>query len=142
MTATQEYDPSIHTETVAHVYKMENDDLDHEISVVHERGRGYAWRIWPSAHLLTKFLAKELKNHTDSPVDFIDIGCGAGLVGLAVAASKGSHQVLLTDLEDQLGSPQRSLDLNDEEVRAKTSLMPLPWGDLEAGKKVIEALVP
>ncbi|EER06674.1 conserved hypothetical protein [Perkinsus marinus ATCC 50983] len=140
MTATQEFDPTIHTETVAHTYTIENENLQHSVSVVHERGRGYAWRIWPSAHLLTKFLAKELKTRKNCPIDFIDIGCGAGLVGLAVAASAGSKKVVLTDLADQLGSAQRSLDLNDEEVKAKTRLMPLPWGDLEAGKKVIETL--
>ncbi|KAF4739973.1 hypothetical protein FOZ62_007499, partial [Perkinsus olseni] len=62
------------------------------------------------------------------------------MVGLAVAASEGSREVVLTDLEDQLGSPQRSLDLNDDEIKSKTRLMSLPWGDLEAGKKVIESL--
>ncbi|EER14595.1 hypothetical protein Pmar_PMAR025231, partial [Perkinsus marinus ATCC 50983] len=50
MTATQEFDPTIDTETVAHTFTVENENLQHSVSVVHERGRGYAWRIWPSAH--------------------------------------------------------------------------------------------
>ena len=98
------------------------------ISVVHERGRGIAWRIWPGAHALLDWLENNIDQWCESPCHVVEIGAGVGLVGVACAAL-GADKVTLTDLPEELVALERSKDSNCEIVRSKISVMPLRFGE-------------
>ena len=54
------------------------------VSVVHERGRGIAWRIWPGAHVLLDWLESNKADWCLNPCHCVEIGAGVGLVALSV----------------------------------------------------------
>jgi len=113
---------------VEHVYERKSRYYDTEISVVHQRGRGIAWRIWPSAHVLIDWLEDNEKKWLRRSLHCIEIGAGVGMVGLA-AASFGAARVTITDLPETLPAIQRSVDLNAVQVRSKISVASLCYGD-------------
>lgn len=114
-----------------------------DISVVHERGRGIAWRIWPGAHALMDWLESNKENWCDSDCHCVEIGAGVGLVGLACAGF-GASRVTLTDLPQELGALERSRDTNRPLVRDRVTVAPLRFGESQdvdsvasLGKKLV-----
>ncbi len=117
-----------------HVYRRESEEYElpiKAISVVHERGRGIAWRIWPAAHVLIDWMEKNQRRWCKTKsTHCIEIGAGVGLVGIA-AAALGSDSVTITDLPEELAAIQRSVDVNDEEVRKRIDIKSLHFGNIE-----------
>lgn len=108
------------------------------MSVVHERGRGIAWRIWPGAHVLLDWLEKNVGEwRSSSPCHCVEIGAGVGLVGI-VCAGLGAERVTLTDLPEELEALKRSVACNHHEsVRNKVHVMPLSFGNDEEIDRVV-----
>ena len=102
--------------------------------VVHERGAGIAWRIWPSAHFLLDFLVnngtiwKNLPESNDTArTHLLELGAGVGLVGICCAAQLPLQRVTLTDID--LDPLIRSVEANDEHVRSRIKVERLGWGE-------------
>ena len=99
-----------------------------EVSVIHERGRGIAWRIWPSAHVLIDWLETNKDSWCSKPIHCIEIGAGVGMVGI-VAAGLGANKVTLTDLPEVLPALERSVASNHEELQNHLIVAPLSYSD-------------
>ena len=102
------------------------------VSVVHERGRGIAWRIWPGAHVLIDWLEKHKSEWDMSTV--VEIGAGVGLVGIVCA--QFAQQVVLTDLPEELPALVRSVESNCLDIQEKLCVRPLGFGDVEMARSV------
>lgn len=107
------------------------------VSVVHERGRGIAWRIWPGAHVLLDWLENNKVKWCRHPCHVVEIGAGVGLVGLA-CAGLGADRVTLTDLAEELPALERSRDLNTETVKSKVSIRTLRFGNKDDADLVVD----
>jgi hypothetical protein len=102
--------------------------------VVHERGAGIAYRIWPSAHFLLDFLVHN-KSIWNSKIDLTDpskthlleLGAGVGLVGICCAAQLHVKSVTLTDVV--LEPLFRSVEVNDPQIRSRIRVERLGWGE-------------
>jgi predicted nicotinamide N-methyase len=108
------------------------------VSVVHERGRGIAWRIWPGAHALLTWLESNKENWCEKPnanCHCVEIGAGVGLVGVACAGLGASH-VTLTDLPEELSALERSRDSNCSVIKDRIQVAPLCFGNNEDADKV------
>ena len=113
-----------------HVYQRPSHhyaDGVETVSVVHERGRGIAWRIWPGAHVLLDWLEKHRAEWLVNPCHCVEIGAGVGLVGV-VCAGLGAAKVTLTDLPEELHALERSMVSNTESVRDRLGVMPMAFG--------------
>jgi predicted nicotinamide N-methyase len=122
-----------------HVYHRSSAQYVDEIetvSVVHERGRGIAWRIWPGAHVLLDWLEKNPSEWLSHPCHCIEIGAGVGLVGV-VCAGLGSDLVTLTDLPEELPALDRSVASNKDELKKRLRVMPLSFGNMEEIKEIV-----
>jgi len=113
--------------SVEHVF--ERRSINGNVKVVHERGRGIAWRIWPAAHVLLQHLENSAPLSSDLWV--LELGAGVGLVGIC-CASWGAKKVFLTDLDEALPALKRSVAANEECVSAKVQVCKLAYGDIEA----------
>lgn len=113
------------------------DDVK-SVSVVHERGRGIAWRIWPGAHVLLDWLEKHVSEWLKFPCHCVEIGAGVGLVGI-VAAGLGAQKVTLTDLPEELEALKRSVASNIDSVRNRIEVLPLSFGNDKEIEEVIRA---
>lgn len=98
------------------------------MSVVHERGRGIAWRIWPGAHVLLQWLESHKSEWLTNPCHCIEIGAGVGLVGV-VCAGLGCSRVTLTDLPEELSALERSVESNCEAVKERLRVKPMSFGN-------------
>ena len=127
-----------------HIYRRESEEYElpiKAISVVHERGRGIAWRIWPAAHVLIDWMEKNQQRWCKNTTHCIEIGAGVGLVGIA-ATALGSDSVTITDLPDELVAIQRSVDVNEEEVRKKIEVRSLHFGNIDEMRAAISSIHP
>ena len=127
------------TDTYQHVYTRDSEEYEEaikSISVVHERGRGIAWRIWPAAHVLIDWMEKNRQRWCKKVTHCVEIGAGVGLAGIA-AAALGSSRVTITDLPEELAAINRSIECNVEEVQSKIDVKPLRFGDLEDMQAVV-----
>lgn len=116
-----------------HIYKRESEEYQlpiKSISVVHERGRGIAWRIWPAAHVLIDWMEKNQHRWCKNTTHCIEIGAGVGLVGIA-AAALGSDVVTITDLPDELVAIQRSVDCNEDILKSIVNVEALHFGNIQ-----------
>lgn len=103
------------------------------VSVVHERGRGIAWRIWPGAHVLIDWMEQNVDQWSnDGNVHVVEVGAGVGLVGV-VCSGLGAEQVTLTDLPEELDALTRSVSANEAVIH----VMPLTFGNEEEAKAVM-----
>lgn len=121
------------SESTHHIYRRESEEYElpiKAISVVHERGRGIAWRIWPAAHVLIDWLEKNQRKWCKNSTHCIEIGAGVGLVGIA-AAALGSDSVTITDLPEELAAIERSVSVNNDSVMKKISIKPLHFGNVD-----------
>jgi len=122
------------TKSEEHLYFRSSDhyvDGTRSVSVVHERGRGIAWRIWPGAHVLLDWLEKNLTAWKKPNCHCVDIGAGVGLVGV-VCAALGADHVTLTDLPEELEALKRSVASNHESVKHRLNVLPLTFGGAES----------
>lgn len=110
-----------------------------KVSVVHERGRGIAWRIWPGAHVLLDWLEEKGKDWLQEPCHCVEIGAGVGLVGV-VCAGLGVSRVTLTDLPEELDALRRSVGSNLAAVQNRLSVMPLSFGCEEEIAAVVNSV--
>ena len=128
---------SVSHETVSHVFKYSSDRfIVPEISVVHERGRGIAWRIWPAAHILVKWLEENTKIWLKPSTHVIEIGAGVGLVGVCCAAL-GAERVTLTDLDEALPALERTRLANHSTCLERLHVQRLSFGDCEDSTAII-----
>ena len=99
--------------TRAHTFKYSSEAFENvkDISIVHERGRGIAWRIWPAAHILVEWLEKNKAVIKSEPTHVVEIGAGVGMVGVCCAAL-GADLVTLTDLDEALPALARTAEAN------------------------------
>ncbi len=102
--------------------------------MLHERGAGIAWRIWPSAHYLLDFIVRNQSVWRDEqgPKDparthVLELGAGVGLVGICCAAQLPVGRVTLTDVV--LEPLVRSVEANDVQVRSRLHVERLSWGE-------------
>lgn len=124
-----------------HIYYRSSDhfvDKVKSVSVVHERGRGIAWRIWPGAHVLLDWLETHVAEWLKNPCHCVEIGAGVGLVGI-VAAGLGAEKVTLTDLPEELEALKRSVASNIDSVRNRLEVLPLSFGNDKEIEEVIGA---
>jgi hypothetical protein len=111
-------------------------------SVIHERGRGIAWRIWPGAHVLLDWLEENEEKWCKPPCHVIEIGAGVGLVGIACAAL-GAQKISLTDLPEELDALHRSRDSNTSSIKERITVRPLRFGDMaDVDDTASQSLVP
>jgi predicted nicotinamide N-methyase len=122
-----------------HVYERSSKFYETKISVIHQRGRGIAWRIWPSAHVLIDWLEDNEKKWCRRPVHCIEIGAGVGMVGIAAAAI-GASKVTITDLPEAIDAVQRSVDANMPRIRSRISVQPLSYGNQTEIDQVLSSL--
>jgi len=99
-----------------------------KVTVVHERGRGIAWRIWPGAHVLLEWLESHKLEWLSNPCHCIEIGAGVGLVGV-VCAGLGCSRVTLTDLHEELFALERSVESNCEAVKERLQVRAMSFGN-------------
>lgn len=97
------------------------------LRIAHDSTQGLAARVWPSAAMLVEFIASEIRRQGESGggsgggddknddnkndtkktkktfswkgASVVELGCGPGLTGIAVASLAAGSRVLLTDLE-------------------------------------------
>jgi len=122
-----------------HVFKHTSDSFVPEvpeISVVHERGRGIAWRIWPAAHILVKWLGENKQIWLKPNTHVIEIGAGVGLVGVCCAAM-GASRVTITDLDEALPALHRTREANVADCMNRLQVMRLSFGSLTDSAAVI-----
>jgi hypothetical protein len=108
------------------------------VSIVHERGRGIAWRIWPAAHVLTDWLQTQKSELFTGDKIFIEIGAGVGLVGLVSAALGGF--TALTDLADCLDALHRSRAANHLPLQDCVRVLPLTFGNVHEIAQVVQTM--
>ena len=102
-------------------------------TVVHERGAGIAWRIWPSAHYLLHFLVNNRSVWEDETglidiksTHMLELGAGVGLVGICCASQLPIGRVTLTDIV--LEHLTRSVEANEDHIRSRLRVERLEWG--------------
>jgi len=104
-------------------------------------------KIWCGAEVLAEFLLHQcssephLKRQEEvMKVDLqgktvVELGCGAGLVGLIAAFVGGPCKVILTDLEDCLSLAKQNVQKHAHQFASRGWLLPqvskLEWGNLE-----------
>jgi len=118
---------TVSTQHTFHKHSSHYCDAIDSVSVVHERGRGIAWRIWPGAHVLMDWLELNKEEWCTNQCHCVEIGAGVGLVGVA-CAGLGATQVTLTDLPEEVEALERSRQSNHEKVKNRIRVIPLRFG--------------
>ena len=98
-------------------------------------GDGTGRRLWPTALALSRLLCDRAELVRGKAA--VELGSGAGLVGL-VCAALGASRVVLTDVADSLGLLHHNVASNASAIGACTvSVEPLTWGDDDALQTVL-----
>eukprot|EP00035_Acanthoeca_spectabilis_P028443 m.470714 g.470714 ORF g.470714 m.470714 type:complete len:259 (+) comp30161_c0_seq1:134-910(+) len=107
---------------------------------LHERpGEAVGGYTWPGGRLLAQFLlspaGRQAAANGESPTEagvIVELGCGVGVSGLAVAAGHGAN-VLLTDRSPEcLALASRNALANETLIPGAVAVTPLNWGELTA----------
>jgi predicted nicotinamide N-methyase len=84
-------------------------------------------RVWDAALALVRFLELRCLERLKRGSRFIELGCGCGVVSLAVAATASPQaRVFATDLPEILDAPRRNVTLNRSLV-SNICVRPLSW---------------
>ncbi|KAI4367277.1 hypothetical protein MLD38_023034 [Melastoma candidum] len=106
--------------------------------------QGLSFQLWPSSLSLLSSLSSPLSSLLPfssphhRPLRILELGSGAGLVGISYAAALGAH-VTVTDLPHVLPNLLYNVDLNSSVLResgGEVSVAQLRWGEIEDVEKV------
>ena len=143
---------------------VRSDMIPRPVRIVHSRGDGLAWRVWPGAKLLLRYIVNKkpdclfraLPDGRTVPrrkrAQVLELGSGVGTVGLFCAAM-GIRSVI-TDTEESVPALTRSLDANpflkkegkgkgvdeDEGGEDLAMAMALDWGKPADAEAAIRSL--
>jgi len=91
--------------------------------------------VWDDAVVLAKVLAKVLAPFEGKRV--LELGCGTGFLGLAVAQTF-NVDVVLTDREIMRQLVQRNIQGNEQLLRGRACFRSLEWGNVEHIQAVLD----
>lgn len=91
-----------------------------------------ALRISPDAVGFLQWLEGQPPQLPQGPAVLIELGSGHGLIGLACAQLLPESSLVLTDVAELLPFAERSVAENEERLRSRTAMRPLPFGDAKA----------
>lgn len=96
----------------------------------------YGLFVWPSALLLSRFLAYEAEWLCRGKV-LLELGCGTGLPSI-LASLCGATKVYLTDRPDAAGAIQRNAETNLtlNNIDSHATFIPLTWGDMHVDDSI------
>ena len=103
-----------------------NGLLEEPLSVYEDLQKGCGGQLWPAGMVLAKYMLSQHRGRL-SHKSIVEIGAGAGLVGLAVA--KGCEidiPLLITDQQPMLALMQKNVSLNQLEKKVTVHLY--DWG--------------
>lgn len=101
-------------------------------AVVDIPGAGVAaLRVSPDAVAMLRWLDGNPEALPQGPVLLLELGCGAGLLGLACATMRPEATLVLTDVAPILPYAERSVAAN-EALSGRALARPLPFGDVAA----------
>lgn len=101
-----------------------------------ENDKHYGLFVWPSALLLSRFVAHEADWLCRGKV-ILELGCGTGLPSI-LAGLCGATKVYLTDRPDAADirrNAETNIHLNGIESRAE--FIPLTWGDMHLSDEIL-----
>ncbi|KAG1702455.1 hypothetical protein DVH05_009405 [Phytophthora capsici] len=101
-----------------------------------DNAKQYGLFVWPSALLLTRFIAREANWLCRGKV-LLELGCGTGLPSI-LAGLCGATKVFLTDREDA-ADVQRNAEANIQlnGLRGHAEFFPLGWGDMFVSNELL-----
>ncbi|KAF8422895.1 putative methyltransferase-domain-containing protein [Tirmania nivea] len=111
------------------------------LRVWEETGESIARHIWDGGIALAAYLAQYHQSNEGSlallqeklreakQLKVLELGSGCGIVGLALAALRGSCHVLLTDLPSAEEISQRNLQHSQKQLQGDVSFQILDWDD-------------
>lgn len=134
------------------------DLLQRDIVVVHSRGDGIAWRVWPGATYLLEYIANERPdclfrkgNPRCSRTTVLELGSGVGTVGLFCAGM--GMRTILTDTEEAVRALERSVAENEDTAivadadtchsfsqRKRVVVMRLDWNSKKDAELVLQKM--
>jgi len=140
---------------------VRSDLIRQPLRIVHSRGDGLAWRVWPGAKLLLRYIVEKKPNCLFRTLpdgrtiprarraQVIELGSGVGTVGLFCAAM--GIRSTITDTEESVPALNRSLVANsfltkcggsdaEEEGENLAMAMALDWGKQTDATRAIRAL--
>ena len=119
------------------IVKVRIVELIRDLDEAHEENeKHYGLFVWPSAHLLCRFIASEAETLFRNNV-ILELGCGTGLPSI-LASLCGARKVYLTDRPDAADikrNAEANIDVNNIQTRA--DFIPLKWGDMHVSDEVL-----
>ncbi|OWZ15249.1 hypothetical protein PHMEG_00011143 [Phytophthora megakarya] len=101
-----------------------------------DHDKHYGLFVWPSALLLSRFIAHDTEKLCRDKV-VLELGCGTGLPSI-LAGLCGAAKIYLTDRADAVDiqrNAEANIKLNGLEGRA--AFIPLMWGDVHMSDEII-----
>lgn len=83
--------------------------------------------VWRSAFVLAEYLLRLKPFPTWSDVGCVELGCGVGVLGIALAMAGAN--VIMTDLEHITPLAQENADLNSAVTKGDLKVVTFPWGE-------------
>uniref|UniRef100_A0AAV1U7U5 Uncharacterized protein n=1 Tax=Peronospora matthiolae TaxID=2874970 RepID=A0AAV1U7U5_9STRA len=119
------------------IVKVRLVELIRDLDEAHEENdKHYGLFVWPSAHLLCRFIASEADTIFRNNV-ILELGCGTGLPSI-LAGLCGARKVYLTDRPDAADikrNAEANIEVNNIQTRA--DFIPLKWGDMHVSDEVL-----
>ncbi|KAL1524490.1 hypothetical protein AB1Y20_019384 [Prymnesium parvum] len=95
---------------------------------------GTCRRIWPTAVVLSRYFCANPDMLKGKRI--LELGAGAGIVGL-VCAALGAELVVITDMPEALPLIEANVQRNSA-VESQVAVMPCTWGDSEHENAILE----
>lgn len=111
-------------------------ELIRDLDEAKETNRCFGLFLWPSALLLSQFVAREAKWLCRHKV-VLELGCGTGLPSV-LAGLGGAAKVYLTDqagVSDVQRNAETNITLN--ELKGRAQYLPLTWGNMLISDEMI-----